>query len=148
MSAPAPQAATGGGGTALRHTAKHPYSVIDIDRTRYRVTHPRIHLIRYTFPTAAVLSALVHGFGYGFEIVDVTGLRAGTVYPVLRRLEARGLVRSSWERASVARAEGRPSRRNYELTEAGHRAADEAEERYPALARMFGPGRDGSAAEV
>ncbi len=104
--------------------------------------------MRYTFPTATVLSALVHGFGYGFEIVEVTGLRAGTVYPVLRRLEARGLVRSSWERASVARAEGRPSRRNYELTQSGHRAAQEAEERYPALRRMFGPQLGGGAEEV
>jgi hypothetical protein len=46
--------------------------------------------------------------GYGFEIIDVTGLRAGMVYPILRRLEGEGLVRSSWERASVAQAEGRP----------------------------------------
>lgn len=94
--------------------------------------------MRYTLPTATVLSALTHGHGYGFEILEVTGLRAGTVYPVLRRLEARGLVHSSWERVATARAEGRPPRRNYRLTAEGHRAASEAEERYPALARMFG----------
>lgn len=93
--------------------------------------------MRLTLPTATVLSALVHGHAYGFEILDVTGLRPGTVYPVLRRLEEEGVVRSSWEDAAVARAEGRPSRRNYRLTPEGRRLADEAEERYPTLARMF-----------
>ena len=95
--------------------------------------------MRVTYPTAAVLCALAHEHAYGFEIIDVTGLRAGTVYPILRRLESEGLVRSSWERASVAQAEGRPPRRNYRMTAAGVRAADEAAGRYPALARMFGP---------
>ena len=104
--------------------------------------------MRFTFPTATVLSALVHGLGYGFEIIELTGLRAGTVYPVLRRLEARGLVRSSWERVAAARAEGRPPRRNYQLTPVGHRAASEAEARYPTLARMFGPRVGDKAAEV
>lgn len=92
-----------------------------------------------TLPTATVLSALVHGHAYGFEILDVTGLRPGTVYPVLRRLEEEGIVRSSWEDAAKARAEGRPSRRNYRLTSEGRRVADEAEERYPTLSRMFVP---------
>ena len=104
--------------------------------------------MRLTFPTATVLSALLHGFGYGFEIVDVTGLRAGTVYPVLRRLEARGLVRSSWERVGNARAEGRPPRRNYRLTLEGRRKAAEAEARYPALARMFGATSETDGAEA
>jgi PadR family transcriptional regulator PadR len=91
--------------------------------------------VRLTLPTATVLSALASGYIYGFEILDVTGLRAGTVYPVLRRLETEGLVESSWEKAAAARAEGRPPRRNYRLTRAGQRLATEARERYPALAR-------------
>ena len=94
--------------------------------------------MRVTFPTATVLCALAHGHGYGFEIIDVTGLRAGTVYPILRRLEAEGLVRSTWERAALAQAEGRPPRRNYRMTAAGAGAAEEALQRYPALERLFG----------
>jgi DNA-binding PadR family transcriptional regulator len=94
--------------------------------------------MRLTLPTATVLAALAHGHAYGFEILDVTGLRAGTVYPVLRRLENEGLVESSWERAAMARAEGRPPRRNYRLTRAGQRFARDARERYPSLARGFG----------
>ena len=95
--------------------------------------------MRITYPTATILCALAHGHGYGFEIIDLTGLRAGTVYPILRRLEAEGMVRSTWERASIAQAEGRPPRRNYRMTDAGERAADDAMTRYPALARLFGP---------
>jgi DNA-binding PadR family transcriptional regulator len=95
--------------------------------------------VRITYPTAAVLCALAHGHEYGFEIIDVTGLRAGTVYPILRRLESDGLVRSTWEPESVKQAEGRPPRRNYRLTGAGSSVVETALGRYPALRRLFGP---------
>ncbi len=104
--------------------------------------------MRLTLPTATVLSALVHGHVYGFEILEVTGLRPGTVYPVLRRLEEEGIVESSWEEAAPARAEGRPPRRNYRLTSEGERIAREAEDRYPALSRMFVPPSGGEPAEA
>jgi DNA-binding PadR family transcriptional regulator len=94
--------------------------------------------MRLTYPTATVLCALAHGHGYGFEIIDVTGLRAGTVYPILRRLDAEGLVESSWEPADAAQAESRPPRRNYRMTAAGRRLAEVAFARYPALERVFG----------
>jgi DNA-binding PadR family transcriptional regulator len=95
--------------------------------------------MRITYPTATVILALARGHAYGFEIIDVTGLRAGTVYPILRRLEAEALVRSSWERAGAAQEEGRPPRRNYRMSAAGERAAREALEKYPALDRLFEP---------
>ncbi|MGH7502056.1 MAG: PadR family transcriptional regulator [Longimicrobiales bacterium] len=102
--------------------------------------------MRITFPTATVLTALACGHGYGFEIIDVTGLRAGTVYPILRRLEEDRLVKSSWERVARARLEGRPPRRNYRLTNAGEQAVREVLERYPAIVRLFaGSGREGTA---
>jgi DNA-binding PadR family transcriptional regulator len=90
--------------------------------------------MRVTYPTAIVLHALARGHRYGFEIIDGTGLSAGTVYPILRRLEAEALTRSSWERVGRARAEGRPPRRNYRLTAAGQEAAREAVARYPGIA--------------
>ena len=104
--------------------------------------------MRLTLPTATVLAALASGHAYGFEILDVTGLRAGTVYPVLRRLEKEGLVQSSWERAAAARAEGRPPRRNYRLTRAGQRLARDARARYPALARELEGRSDGEPAKA
>lgn len=102
--------------------------------------------MRLTLPTATVLTALAHGHRYGFEILDVTGLRPGTVYPVLRRLEEEAMVGSSWEDAADARAEGRPARRNYRLTAEGLRFARVASKRYPTLAKAFDvPASEGAA---
>lgn len=99
--------------------------------------------MRMTYPTATVLHALASGHVYGFEIVDVTGLGAGTVYPILRRLEHGSYVRSRWEAAPEARAEGRPPRRNYTLTATGEELVRETEVRYPMMPRLFE--RDGEA---
>lgn len=93
--------------------------------------------MRMTLPTALALHAIDRGILHGFDIVEATGLRAGTVYPILRRLEGNGLLASSWERASRARAENRPPRRNYRLTPAGVRALKEALQRYPGVERML-----------
>lgn len=93
--------------------------------------------MRITWPTAIVLAALEAGHPWGFQIIDVTGLRAGTVYPILRRLEADGMVRSSWEKVARARAEARPPRRNYRLTASGWEVVAAAHARYPTLGRLF-----------
>lgn len=70
--------------------------------------------------TLAVLQALADGHRYGFDVIDHTGLPSGTVYPALASLSRRGLARSSWEDEAEARAQGRPRRRNYEITRDGH----------------------------
>ena len=82
--------------------------------------------MRLTHPTALVLHALLAGHHHGFDIMDVTALPSGTVYPILRRLDAEGLVRSRWEEASLAQQEQRPPRRYYELTAGGRAMAREA----------------------
>jgi DNA-binding PadR family transcriptional regulator len=102
--------------------------------------------IRITYPTAVVLHALASGFGYGFEIIDVTGLGAGTVYPILRRLESEDCVRSRWEHVARARAEGRPPRRNYRLTASGEGLLGEALTRYPGVSRVLDDGAEGAQA--
>ena len=51
---------------------------------------------------------------YGLELARSTGLKTGTVYPILERLEAEGLVDSRWEQIDPACA-GRPRRRFYRL---------------------------------
>ena len=89
--------------------------------------------MRLTYPTALVLQALVAGHHHGFDIIDATGLASGTVCPILRRLDAEGLVRSKWEREGVARREQRPPRRYYELTAAGTGRLAEARARFRAL---------------
>jgi PadR family transcriptional regulator PadR len=84
-----------------------------------------------------VLQALAQGYRFGFDVMEVTGLPSGTIYPALRRLEALELVRSDWESDKRARDHGRPRRRYYELTAAGRRRLAEAEARYRALAPLF-----------
>jgi PadR family transcriptional regulator PadR len=86
-----------------------------------------------TFPPALVLEALAAGRHHGFDIMDATDLPSGTIYPILRRLDSEGLVRSRWERETVARREQRPPRRYYELTAAGEAKLAEARTRYRAL---------------
>ena len=89
--------------------------------------------MRLTYPTALVLHALLQGYHYGFDIMDATGLPSGTVYPILRRLDAEGCVRSQWERDGEARKEQRPPRRYYELTSHGRSVAADAAGRYQSL---------------
>jgi DNA-binding PadR family transcriptional regulator len=89
--------------------------------------------LRLTYPTALVLHALLQGYHYGFDIMDATALPSGTVYPILRRLEAEGCVRSQWEREGEARKEQRPPRRYYDLTSHGRSVATDAAGRYRAL---------------
>jgi DNA-binding PadR family transcriptional regulator len=77
-----------------------------------------------------VLQALLDGRHHGFDIMEATGLASGTVYPILRRLDAEGLVRSRWEDAALAHRELRPPRRYYELTSGGRSSVREALARF------------------
>lgn len=100
--------------------------------------------MRLTYPTTLVLQALLRGHHHGFDIMDATALPSGTVYPILRRLEAEGCVRSQWEEEGRARQEQRPPRRYYELTTHGHSVAQDAATRYRGLADVAAsPARSG-----
>lgn len=79
-----------------------------------------------SFGTVAVLHAIAAGFRFGFDIVDATGLTAGSVYPALDRLEDLGYLQSAWEQAGTAQMEGRPARRYFHLTADGAHALAEA----------------------
>jgi len=81
----------------------------------------------------AVLKAIAAGYRYGFDIMDVTGLPSGTVYPALSRLERDGLLAFSWESPDIAHDEKRPPRKYYEATKAGRDALDESLRRFEAL---------------
>ncbi len=94
---------------------------------------------RLTRPTALVLLALSRGLRHGFDVLDATDLPSGTVYPILRRLEDAGLVRSHWEPARVAHQEGRPPRRYYELSGAGAGALRDALALHPDVRAAFAP---------
>jgi DNA-binding PadR family transcriptional regulator len=92
-----------------------------------------VRKISLSFSGTAILQAVAHDYHYGFDIMDVTGLPSGTVYPFLRRLEQAGLVVSKWEDEDTARKEQRPARKYYKLTSAGRAALAEAVGRYRRL---------------
>ena len=88
--------------------------------------------------TAAMILQAVHGgCVYGYNVMEMTGLPSGTVYPALRRLEQDGLIRSQRERQSVADSEQRPPRKYYKLTPAGKATLEASHKRYPLLARLI-----------
>jgi DNA-binding PadR family transcriptional regulator len=89
------------------------------------------------YTATLVLQALHRGHRYGFDIMRITGLPSGTVYPLLRRLEGNALVTSDWEDEDRARDDARPARRYYRITPLGAAALDEARERVLAHGRLF-----------
>jgi PadR family transcriptional regulator PadR len=92
---------------------------------------------RLSHTAALILQAIQAGFVYGFSIMEMTGLPSGTVYPAMRRLERDGMIRSHWEKQSIADAEQRPPRKYYKLTPTGNTTLEGARKRYPLLERMI-----------
>ncbi len=92
---------------------------------------------RLTTASALVLQAIVQGYQYGFDIMDITGLPSGTVYPALRRLEEARYIRSKWEKESIAKEEQRPTRRYYEIARAGAEVLGEALKKHRLLERIL-----------
>ena len=91
-----------------------------------------------SYGAAAILHAVASGSRFGFDIMDVTGLTSGTVYPALDRLESAGYLKSTWEDTAAAHAEGRPARRYFTLTASGATALRAALAKYKALRPLPG----------
>lgn len=75
--------------------------------------------------TIAVLFALAgraSQHSHGYDLCRILDLRAGTVYPILRRLDERGLVETQWEQDPP---QGRPARHLYRLTAIGEQLVAE-----------------------
>jgi PadR family transcriptional regulator PadR len=98
---------------------------------------PRIDDAALSYSAALVLEAMAQGHRHGFDIMGATRLPSGSVYPLLRRLEAAGLVESRWERVAEAHDEGRPQRRYYSPTLDGRAALRQARERLIAQQSLF-----------
>lgn len=77
--------------------------------------------------TLSVLEALAESGSkwlYGLELAEHTGLKSGSLYPILIRLDERGHLESRWLEAL---APGRPQRHAYRILPAGLRALAEAD---------------------
>jgi DNA-binding PadR family transcriptional regulator len=91
---------------------------------------------RLSITAVSVLQAIADGYEYGFDVIDVTGLPSGTVYPALSRLERDGYVKSAWEDEQRAHRDGRPARRYYRVTAPGVRVLAESRQYYRKLAGL------------
>ena len=91
---------------------------------------------KLSYTSAIVLQTIGAGYSYGFDIMEITGLPSGTVYPALRRLEQQELIRSKWEKQDAAFAEERPARKYYQLTRQGKDALAKARERFALLEQL------------
>jgi DNA-binding PadR family transcriptional regulator len=92
--------------------------------------------LKLSHTAAMILQAIQCGEGYGLSVMEITGLPSGTVYPAMRRLERDGLIRSQWERQSIADSAQRPPRKYYKLTRSGGATLEASQKRYPLLAKM------------
>ncbi len=91
--------------------------------------------------TRAVLSALFaqpQAWRYGYDLSKETGLKSGTLYPLLMRLSDQGLLESEWRPALQV---GRPPRHAYRLTAMGAELAAQS----PSPVAMPGLGSKGLA---
>lgn len=66
--------------------------------------------------TCLVLAELMSGPQYGYALMKATGLKSGTLYPILMRLTDRDLLSSEWAQPEKP---GRPPRQIYHLTPSG-----------------------------
>ena len=81
---------------------------------------------RFSAQTLSVLTALCDQpsqWQHGYALAKQTGLKSGTLYPILIRLADRGLVEACWQDEPEP---GRPRRHLYRLTAAGLASATEA----------------------
>jgi DNA-binding PadR family transcriptional regulator len=79
--------------------------------------------------TLSVLYAITgsrQDWSYGLEISKVTGLKSGSLYPILMRLDERGLLESCWLEPERP---GRPPRHGYRITQAGRSALNDAQQK-------------------
>jgi PadR family transcriptional regulator, regulatory protein PadR len=80
--------------------------------------------LRLSLQTLQVLDAFLQAprdWIYGYDISRNTGLKSGTLYPILMRLAEHKLLETSWETTEA----GRPPRHMYRLTPEGMRFAKE-----------------------
>jgi PadR family transcriptional regulator PadR len=80
--------------------------------------------LRLTPQTLQVLDAFLEestAWRYGYEISRGTGLKSGTLYPILMRLADRKLLETAWETSEA----GKPPRHMYRFTPEGMQFARE-----------------------
>jgi PadR family transcriptional regulator PadR len=86
--------------------------------------------LRVSRQTLQVLNAFLEDppeWKHGYGISQTTGLKSGTLYPILMRLAERKLLETSWDASEI----GKPPRHLYRLTAAGLQFAREGSRSRP-----------------
>jgi len=78
--------------------------------TRSRAPSPQTRLV------LEALLAQPQAWRYGYDLLGETGLKSGTLYPLLMRLSDQGLLEAEWRPPLQP---GRPARHAYRLTPSG-----------------------------
>jgi DNA-binding PadR family transcriptional regulator len=76
----------------------------------------RPNLSKQTRTVLAAFLAQPQEWRYGYNITRETGLKSGTLYPLLMRLHDQGFLKAEWRPSARA---GRPPRHAYRLTASG-----------------------------
>jgi PadR family transcriptional regulator PadR len=87
-----------------------------------------------------VLAILDEGPLHGYQIAkemkarsdDTLTLGQGVLYPILHRLEDRGMIRGEWEQST-----GTPSRKRYSITAAGRRELQSKRSEWQAFSKAM-----------
>ena len=80
------------------------------------MSSPTRRLSPQTLLALSVLVSAPDAWFYGLEIAAATGLKSGSLYPILIRLNERGLVEGRW---LAPERPGRPPRHAYKITAEG-----------------------------
>src|SRR5438105_13484861 len=78
---------------------------------------------------------------YGYEISQQTGLKSGTLYPILIRLADQGWLETRW---AEPQQQGRTARHTYRLTPVGARAASTLVAKAQEASAAEHPGAEGA----
>jgi DNA-binding PadR family transcriptional regulator len=77
---------------------------------------PRSRALSPQAQAVVVALAASDDWRHGYDLMAQAGVKSGTLYPLLMRLEAQGMLQARW----VAPVQpGRPARHVYKLTQAG-----------------------------
>jgi PadR family transcriptional regulator, regulatory protein PadR len=86
-----------------------------------RVCAVKLRLSPQTLSVLDAFLAAPKDWRYGYDISRETGLKSGTLYPILMRMAERQLLDTSWETVEA----GKPPRHLYRLTPDGMQFARE-----------------------
>lgn len=76
----------------------------------------------------AIMAEAGREWCHGYDLCQRAGVKSGTLYPLLIRLEAQGYLEAEWFPPTIP---GRPPRHAYRLTAAGQRLARDNPVRSP-----------------